>query len=72
MRKYADRHQQPLEFHIGVKVMLKLTPQKGRGLQQADTSGAGPIVRRTIRGDKAVGHGDLSVEAPKQIEDTST
>ena len=27
MKKYADQHQRALEFHIGDKVLLKLTPQ---------------------------------------------
>ena len=27
MKKYADRDCKPLEFHIGDKVLLKLTPQ---------------------------------------------
>ena len=27
MKKYADQHRRALEFHIGDKVLLKLTPQ---------------------------------------------
>ena len=27
MRKYADQHRQSLEFQVGDKVLLKLTPQ---------------------------------------------
>ncbi|XP_070015894.1 uncharacterized protein [Nicotiana sylvestris] len=27
MKKYADKHRRPLEFRVGEKVLLKLTPQ---------------------------------------------